>query len=126
MRPFYHIYQSVSLLCPTGSFTLSLSLSLPFLFIFRSFSCSYSSPFSSFDSRVVAILFLYVLFFVRDLFLSLYVLFFVRLYLSIRLFILLYRIFSSLFTSCSSFDVLELFVSLNVSLVLVRVPLIPP
>ena len=27
MRPFYHIYQSVSLLCRTGSFLLSISLS---------------------------------------------------------------------------------------------------
>ena len=87
MRPFYHIYQSVSLLCPTGSFTLSLSLSLSLFFLY-------------FDPFLVRILLLSppsTVVLLRSCFCT-----------SCSS----CGIFSSLFTSCSSFDCIYLSVSL--------------
>ena len=118
-HPFNRIYQSISLLCRTGSFTLSLSLfffyhSLPvvpilFVFFFLLLLQSYISiPLSilcrtgSFplSLRVVAVVFLLVFF----------------IYLS--LLIVTYRIFSPLFTCCSSF--FRSYLSIHLSIVSYR------
>ena len=130
-HPFDRLYRSVSLSCRTGSFPLSLresvsyscrmvsfsSFYVSFLFSFFSIPPYLSMPSVSLSCRIgsfprslchlvrVRVLYLSVASYsvVPDLFLSLYVLFSVRPYLSIRLFIVSYRIHSSLFTcSCSS------------------------
>ena len=76
LRPFDHIDQSVSLLCPTGYFTLSLSLYVSF----RSCLCSSSSS-SSFNHIY------------NQIFFSLSLSFFLSLFVSFR---------SCLCSSCSS------------------------
>ena len=90
-RPFDHIYQAVSLMRRPGSFSLSYFSPTPPRFNLVHVHVLLFPPPSpvSIDPSLYRV--------VPDLFLSFYMSFFVRLYLSIGLFIISYRIFSSLF-----------------------------